>query len=264
MDTVHHVDAYIQVKGEELQDLTAFLPIGNLVHPLLFQLRMNTIPFLGILAFGFSGCYTQLYTGGYASRSVDPPAAEYARAPQTESDTLYPGDSAAAVQDSAARSGTVIVNNYYRESPYYRGYLVDEWEYPTIAFGFYSSRYRDYNGAYWWNDPWYHRSYPSRGYRSGGYNHSYPSYPSGGSGTGSSGNYRSDKRLFTNPTPHVQKGRSQRSASPAPAQKAAEASAPPASAPAAEPAAQNDDSGSSQSDRPENQDRPHVQKGRRR
>jgi hypothetical protein len=212
---------------------------------------------------GLSGCYTQLYTQGYASRALAPPG--YAREPQTQADTLSPGDSALSEgeRDSVVHS-TVVVNNYYRESPYYRGYLVDEWEYPTISLGFYSSRYRDYNGAYWWNNPGYYR--PShRVYRGGNYQGSYPS-----SGGGTAGPYTSDKRLYSNPPRHVAKGHRSASGNTAPAPKqAAENSAPktevaPAN-PQAAPASDNGGSpGSNKNDSdPEDQDQKPA-KGRRR
>ncbi|MEO7424400.1 MAG: hypothetical protein ABI036_04385 [Fibrobacteria bacterium] len=224
------------------------------------------------LSGGLTGCYTQLYTQGYASRALDAPASEnpaseiegYARSPQNESDTLTGSseDSALAAgeRDSAAWS-TVVVNNYYRESPYYRGYLVDEWEYPMLSFGFYSSRYRDYYGAYWWNDPGYYRSYHRPYHR--GY-HRPPSYPS--SGGGNPGPYSSDKRLFSNPPQRVIKGHrasgNDAPATPAPKQ-SAETSAPKAEAAPAKPPSDNGGSSGSNSGDSEDQ-QPKPSKGRRR
>jgi hypothetical protein len=217
--------------------------------------------------FAFTGCYTQLYTRGYAARSVD--GTDYARSPGTLADTAAPADSAALASgnDSSGHPGSVIVNNYYRNDPYYRGYRVDEWEYPFISFGFYSSRYRDYSGAYWWDDPWYGRGYSSRNYyRGGGYRrggqggHVPDSYPSGGGG--SPGPYESDKRLYSRPPQHTpSKGRRSdegSAATPAPAAKSSgdggsnsgSASAPPAS--------------SDGSDSRKKEDHPRLNKGKRR
>lgn len=163
-----------------------------------------------------TGCYTQLYTRGYAERAAAYP--EYSRAPSaTASDSAAPdtgtaGDSGIAgarERDTVyAPPATVVVNNYYRESPYYRGYLINDWDYPSFSFGIYSSRYRDYSSPFWWNDPWYraggryHSGYHG-GYRgnNGGYDP-----PAGG---GTSGPYQSDKRIFTpEPNhPELRKGR---------------------------------------------------------
>lgn len=180
---------------------------------------------LGAMALGASltGCYTQLYSRGYAERAAAN-YPQYYRAPSVQGDTLAPADSAAlALEDSLRRvdslyasgrsgaqgngngTGSVIVNNYYQDSPYYRGYLIQDWNYPTIAFGIYSSRYRDYYGPYWWNDPWYrsgggyHRRYHRDHRDDGGY------VPPAGGG---SGPYTSDKRIFTPAPDHeLRKGR---------------------------------------------------------
>ncbi len=233
---------------------------------------MKTLSVLGTVAcLGFSGCYTQLYTGGYASRTVEAPAEYYAHEPQSQADTLSPGDSVQGAgtgeRDTAARPNTVVVNNYYRESPYYRGYLVDEWEYPSISFGFYSSRYRDYNGAYWWNDRGYHRRYQDRYYRDRDYGGSNPSYPSAGGGA--PGPYKSEKRLFSNPPQRVTKGhRSQPAGAPAPAPKKADEgdASKSGNAAASPPASQSggSDSDKSASEGSGKDDHPQVQKGKRR
>jgi hypothetical protein len=133
---------------------------------------------------GLTGCYTQLYSRGYADRAAAN-YPQYYRAPSDQGDTLAPPDSTALAREDSLRrvdslyasgqagaggnggggTGSVVVNNYYQESPYYRGYLIQDWNHPTLAFGIYSSRYRDYYGPYWWDDPWYrtggryHRGY---------------------------------------------------------------------------------------------------------
>ncbi|HKP94598.1 MAG TPA: hypothetical protein VJ385_02465 [Fibrobacteria bacterium] len=207
---------------------------------------MKTLPALALIAcLGFTGCYTQFYTQGYAARAVDEPR-EYARSPRAQGDTALPDDSAAqaAGPDGANRPGTVIVNNnYYRQSPYYRGYLVDQWEYPYVSFGFYSSRYRDYYGAYWWNDPWYRDGY----YRRGGHGRDYHgSHPSGGGG--SPGPYQSDKRIFSIAPDRSPKGRRSEPAPAAPKYSSESGS----------------DSGSTASGSRDQDDHPKVNKGRRR
>ncbi|MEO7958509.1 MAG: hypothetical protein ABIW76_17640 [Fibrobacteria bacterium] len=173
----------------------------------------------------FTGCYTQLYTRGYAERtSVN---REYSRATGTPSGSTDPaapdtgtvGDSgvaAARERDTLNAPPTaVVVNNYYRESPYYRGYLINDWDYPSFTFGIYSSRYRDYSSPFWWNDPWYragggyHTGYHGgRGSHGGGYRgDNGGSIPSTGGGT--TGPYQSDKRIFTPEPDHpeLRKGR---------------------------------------------------------
>ena len=181
---------------------------------------------LGAMAFsgGLTGCYTQLYSQGYAERAAAN-YPQYYRAPPVQGDTLAPADSAVLAREDSLRrvdslyasgpggssggngngSGSVIVNNYYQDSPYYRGYLIQDWNYPTFAFGIYSSRYRDYYGPYWWNDPWYrsgggyHRRYHRDHRDHGGY------VPPAGGGTGP---YTSDKRIFTPARDHeLRKGR---------------------------------------------------------
>jgi hypothetical protein len=242
--------------------------------PLAFSLRagLTRLLLFSSLAGCLSGCYTQLYTQGYATRSLDAPPEAVRSGPlptdSTLSDTALDAE-AAAGDTLSPRTGTVIVNNYYRESPYYRGYLVDEWEYPSISLGFYSSRFRDYNRAYWWNDPGYHRRYYDRGYHD-----RYPGgYPSGsggsggtpGSGQGSGGSYQSGKRLYSQPTPHVTKGRATPSAAPAPAPAPKQAADPGAERAkdgqnpgASQPAADGGSSSASDKD-----DSPRIQKGRR-
>jgi hypothetical protein len=198
-------------------------------------------------ALSLTGCYTQLYTRGYAERAVYPyPYEETARAP---------GDSAAgdslAAADSARPPATVIVNNYYPESRYYRGYSLDAWDYPFISFGFYSGRYRDYYGPYWW-----HGSH----YRRGGY---HPRYE-GGAGGGprpDPGPYQSDKRLFAPAPVHPAPGKGRR---PEPAQAAPKAADPgPSQSQSGSSSTQgSDDSGggANSSEKPH----PTLHKGRRR
>ncbi|MDQ3002492.1 MAG: hypothetical protein M3Y08_14685 [Fibrobacterota bacterium] len=195
---------------------------------------MNSLKaYAGIACLAFTGCYTQLYTQGYGQRAAAYP--EYDRGPQTQAQA----DPADGEYDSSALAGTareadtlyrsappVIVNNYYNESPYYRGYRIDDWNYPYISLGFYSSGYRSYYDPYWWNDSRYHRH--DRRYH-GGYDRNYgggsDNPPSGG---GSSGSYQSDKRIFT-PAPDrsvPKKGRRSESGAsnpnPAPAPKVSE------------------------------------------
>src|SRR5690606_19472937 len=152
-------------------------PSFLLVRPLLYFLSMKTAisALTACVALMGTGCYTQLYTQGHLERAGGP-YPQYAEAPpaaRASNPARTPGDSAAGDSavarldgvegDTLYRPETVIVNNYYRESPVYRGYAISEWDYPAITFGFYSTRYRDYYGPYWWNDPWYH-SRPRSGY----------------------------------------------------------------------------------------------------
>lgn len=235
-----------------------------------------------------TGCYTQLYTRGYAERAASN-YPDYARGPAAQADTALQPDSGATVaapgeSASVARTdreepaGTVIVNNYYRESPYYRGYLLDTWDYPALTFGIYSSRYRDYCDPFWRNDPWYGRN----GYRSG-YGRDYGGYggyrpPSPGGGN--PGPYKSDKRVFsTDPDrpdhPVLHKGRRSGSGSEpaAPAPKSSGEVSGSTSSPSGSPSSstssstgsgsQSGSSGSS-SDSSEKEDHPSLNKGRRR
>ncbi|MDB5047536.1 MAG: hypothetical protein JWO30_607 [Fibrobacteres bacterium] len=232
----------------------------------------TTLAFALTACFGFTGCYTQLYTQGYATRAVE---GEYAQSPRDAADTALAGDSSQAAQaregDTLYRPGAVVVNNYYQDRPYYRGYLVDEWEYPSISFGFYSSRYRDYNGAYWWSDPGYRRGYDRGGYgrRDGG------SYPSAGGGT--AGPYKSDKRIFSTAPDRPAKGHRSTSGStyiPPPAPKAASegssnsgssSSGSSASAPSSGgDSSSGSKSGSASSGSSDKEDHPALNKGRRR
>jgi hypothetical protein len=165
------------------------------------------------------GCYTQLYTRGYAERAAYPyPYAQSERAAGDSAVADSLTDSLAAA-DSARTPNTVIVNNYYQDRTSYRGYSIDAWDNPYISLGFYSGRYQDYYGPYWWNDPYYHRR---------GYSRRYEGRPGGGSGP--VGPYHSDKRLFAPaPAQPLHKGhRSEPAASstpstaPSPAPKAAD------------------------------------------
>jgi hypothetical protein len=183
---------------------------------------MNSlIAFAMVACLALTGCYTQLYTQGYGDRAAAYP--EYDRGPQSQA----PSDTAALENDTSAQARDtdtlyrspppVIVNNYYNESPYYRGYRIDDWNYPYVSLGFYSSGYRSYYGPYWWNDSRYHR-HNHRHYR--GYGRDYgggtDNRPSDGGGSGS---YQSDKRIFT-PAPDrsaPKKGRRSESGAPAPA-----------------------------------------------
>jgi hypothetical protein len=202
----------------------------------------------------FTGCYTQLYTRGYAERSVDAaPAYGYAGVPDSAVDAA---DSAAAAaqRDTLYRpGGTVIVNNYYRESPYYRGYALDAWDYPYISFGFYSGRYRDYYGPYWWHD----------GYRRGRYYRDYHDGHTGGTQVGGgNGPYKSDKRIFapTSPQPRPDKGRRSEPAQVAPAPKASD----PAPAESSGSSGNDDRNESSSSSSGASNDHPALHKGKRR
>jgi hypothetical protein len=219
----------------------------------------------------FSGCYTQLYTRGYAQRPAAYP--EYSRAPRAPADTTAPdtgtaGDSGVAGPASGGDTlyrppATVIVNNYYRESPYYRGYLINDWDYPSFSFGIYSTRYRDYSSPFWWNDPWYragggyHTGYHG-GYRSGNDGNVPPA-----GGGGSTGPYQSDKRIFT-PAPDYPELRKGRRAYEAPATEANPA--PKYSSESGSSAASNPPSSSSTSSSgsAEPADHPTLKKGKRR
>jgi hypothetical protein len=164
-----------------------------------------------------TGCYTQLYTGGYAERTVNPYPYDRPATPRDSAvaDSL---DSVASA-DTLRHGKTVIVNNYYDNSPYYRGYSIDAWDYPFVSFGFYSGRYRDYYHPYWWNDGYSRRDYHRR---------YYDTYPGGGT---SSGPYHSDQRIFppASSQPPLHKGRRYEPAQPAAKSAASE---PAGSAPA--------------------------------
>lgn len=221
-------------------------------------MRILLIP-AACAALAFSGCYTQLASGGYARRSVDP-AYGYAAVP----DSLA-GDSLAAEApgtDTVYRPATVVVNNYWRESPYYRGYALDAWDYPGFTLGFYSTGYRSYSDPWWWNrrhgyhrHDSYHGGYHGGGYRGGGTVVTWPSGP-----------YKSDKRIFS-PEPEARPAKGRRSES-APTPAPAPEPAPEVSGPAPEPAPAaasgesggNDDGGRNES----KSDRPRPQKGKRR
>lgn len=167
---------------------------------------------LSLAALSLTGCYTQLYTGGYAERTVYPYPYDHPASPRDSAvaDSL---DSVAAA-DTLRHPKTVIVNNYYDNSPYYRGYSIDAWDYPFVSFGFYSGRYRDYCDPYWWHGGYAH----PRHYRY------YETYPGGGT----SGPYHSDKRIFppAPSQPPLHKGRRSEPAPSAPAAKPASSAAP--------------------------------------
>jgi len=209
-----------------------------------------------------TGCYTQLYTAGYAERTVYPYPYDRTASPRDSAmaDSL---DSIAAA-DTLRQPKTVIVNNYYDNSPYYRGYSIDAWDYPFVSLGFYSGRYRDYYGPYWWNDGYSHRGHARR---------YYPSYPGGGTSTGP---YQSDRRIFppASTQPPLHKGR--RSEPVPPAAKPA-APEPAATAPAESSRSSGDgnsssgsssgssgsSSGGSNSSSGGDNDHPNLHKGRR-
>jgi hypothetical protein len=168
---------------------------------------------LSLALLPLAGCYTQLYTRGYAERSAYPYPYQRSVGDSVLADSL--SDSLAAADSARGAPNTVIVNNYYQERDSYRGYPINEWDYPYISLGFYSGRYRDYYGPYWWNDPYYHRR---------GYWRRYDGHAGGGSGP--TGPYHSDKRLFAPaPAQPLHKGRRSEPAAepaPAPAPKAAD------------------------------------------
>lgn len=226
----------------------------------------------------FGGCYTQLYTQGHLARSENDPYARYGYSGDEE----QAGDSALSNGDSAmggdstqeARSGrpegdtltgqpgTVIVNNYYRESPYYRGYAISDWGYPSVHFGFYNSGYRDYYGPYWWSDPGYHHR---RHYRN---DYDRPS-AGGGTGGGVSGSYQSDKRLFSHPAPGPRKGRraAEPESSSPPAAKAAQSDpvyVAPSTPPSTSTQSASPSSSPSDSESSGHNAKPALKKGRRR
>ncbi|MBW8890517.1 MAG: hypothetical protein JF616_22420 [Fibrobacteres bacterium] len=178
-----------------------------------------------------TGCYTQLYTGGYAERTVYPYPYDRDASPRDSvvADSL---DSVAAA-DTLHHPKTVIVNNYYDNSPYYRGYSIDAWDYPAISLGFYSGRYRDYYGPYWWGDGHAGRRH---------YRQYYETYPGGGT---TQGPYHSDRRIFppASSQPPLHKGRRSE-----PAQPAAKPAAPAPAAPAQSTAPAESSRSSSSSD----------------
>jgi hypothetical protein len=243
--------------------------------------RVVLAALIALMASGLlTGCYTQLYTRGYAERTAAYP--EYSRAPRAPSDTAAPdtgtvGDSGLAAgreRDTLyAPPATVVVNNYYRESPYYRGYLINDWDYPSFSFGIYSTRYRDYSSPFWWNDPWYRAG---GGYHTGYHGHhgghrgDHGGYipPAGGGGT--TGPYQSDKRIFTPEPDHpeLRKGRRSYEAPPAvPAPKYSGESDPSSSSsssasPSSGSAGSSNSSSSSASS--DQEEHPSLKKGRRR
>jgi len=180
-----------------------------------------------------TGCYTQLYTGGYAERTVYPYPYDRDASPRDSAaaDSL---DSVAAA-DTLRHPKTVIVNNYYDNSPYYRGYSIDAWDYPFVSLGFYSGRYRDYYDPYWWSD-----GRPNRGHR-----RYYQTYPGGGT---TQGHYHSDQRIFppASSQPPLHKGRRSEPAQPA-AKPAAPAPAPAQSTAPDESSRSSSDNGNSSS-----------------
>ncbi len=226
-----------------------------------------------------SSCYTQLLTRGYGERSLEQPDAAYARPSRPAADTLKPSShgpeldsSVSTIEDSAARaadegrSSTVIVNNYYQDSPYYRGYSTLDWDYPYISFGFYSSRYRDYWDPYWWHGGgrrgYYggDRRHYDQGYVHGG---SYGGNGAGGTGNGAGGTgngaYHSDKRLFT-PAPAYPAPQKGRRSEQAPAQPASAQPAPKSGSDSGSQSSVSTKAGESRSE----ESHPTLQKGRRR
>jgi hypothetical protein len=182
------------------------------MNALSFPSRPAPMLAAAFLSVALTGCYTQLYSRGYAARAAENyPDYDRSAAAGSQAD-----DSAAAgPADSAQPAPTVIVNEYYGDRPYYRGYPEDAWAYPYVSFGWYSSGYRDFYGAYWWDDPRYYRH--GRPYYGGRRRYDDRDYrPSAGGG--SPGPYKSDKRLFTPAPERTPKGR--RSAQPIPAPKA--------------------------------------------
>ncbi len=229
---------------------------------MLIHRPAGTIALFSLLSLAgcLTGCYTQLYTRGYTARAVDS-AEGYSQSPESDSLASQPAD-------TLSRPGTVIVNNYYDQSPYYRGYPLDVWDAPIVSLGFYSSRYRDYYGAYWHDDPYWRRSGYRRGY--GGDYH-------GGTviGGGASGPYHSDKRIFAPAAGHPELRKGRRSESPA-ASAPSETTGPAPKyntdpAPSQEPAPEAKESPKesrqeekSSGDSRSGEDHPKLQKGRRR
>jgi hypothetical protein len=214
---------------------------------------------LWLAALPLAGCYTQLYTRGYAERSAYPYPYDRPAGDSAVADSL--ADSLAAA-DSGKVPNTVIVNNYYQDRASYRGYAIDAWDYPYVSLGFYSGRYRDYYGPYWWNDPYYHRR---------GYWRRYDGH-AGGGGSGPTGPYRSDKRLFAPaPAQPMHKGRRSEPAAepaPSPAPKAADPapaeSSGSSSGSSGGGSSSGSASGSSGSSSGSGNDHPDLHKGRRR
>ena len=73
---------------------------------------MKTSPVIALIAcLGFTGCYTQLYTGGYAARTLDD--RDYANTTDTQADTGLASDSSGTAGrggDTLYRPGSVVVN----------------------------------------------------------------------------------------------------------------------------------------------------------
>jgi hypothetical protein len=169
--------------------------------------RRFPVPVLLAAAIGLAsltGCYTQLATRGYYNH----PDSYYSsgRGAETPSDSLLPDSAltARAEGDTLApgREGapTVIVNNYYDPEPHYRGYAHWEWAFPSLSYGYYSSRYYHYSRPYWWDDPWRDR----RQWHGRRHDRPHVIHPPAPSGP-----YKSDKRLYNPPPsyPEVRKGR---------------------------------------------------------
>jgi uncharacterized membrane protein YgcG len=216
---------------------------------------------LCLAALPLAGCYTQLYTAGYAERAVNP--YPYDRPVTARDSAVADSLDSVAAADTLQHPKTVIVNNYYDNSPYYRGYSIDAWDYPYVSFGFYSGRYRDYYGPYWWNDAHYHRGHARR---------YYDSYPGGGT---TPGPYHSDRRIFapSSSQPPLNKGRryqpaqaapAAKTSSPAPAESSKSSSSGDGNSSSGSSGSSGSSSGSSGNSGGSGDDHPDVHKGRRR
>lgn len=210
--------------------------------------------FSGLLALlalsAFTGCYTQLATRGQGS-----PAPAYAQAGSPAEPDLADSLSGDSSQGTAARpleadtlvpatgAPTIIMNTYYDHGFSYRGYAGWAWDYPALAFGFYSSRYGHYSRPWWWDHPAYsHRYHPFQGSHRhhGPYGHPSHRPPRPTTPAPPSGPYQSEKRLF-NPDPaYVPVRKGSRRSQPATPRQEATASpvyTPPPSQPASFPPA---------------------------
>ncbi len=237
-----------------------------------------------------TGCYTQIYTGEYGPRPLEnypnrkaviikPSGSDSTAIANSISEDSIALDDSIIEAESGRNSAPVIVNYYYSNRPYYRGYSAWDWDYPTLSFGLYSSRYQSYNDPYWWHDDYFRRQrireyrngyyYNGDGYHNHGSHYSPP--PSTGSG-GNNSNNPPRSSLFTPPpnSSHLQKGhRSNRSDAIAPSNNTppgnnltpppSNQSNPPAPKQSAEPAPTQNSTPSENNDNHER-----LQKGKRR
>jgi hypothetical protein len=222
LDTVHEMGASSPRKIRFSRNFFGTcLALNQGMRPKLLAFHLL---FFGCLSACLSGCYTQLYTQGYGTRALnsesDPP---YENRLDAAGDTLLPADS--------LQSKTIIVNHYYQDRPYYRGYGYSDWDYPLISLGFYSSRYRNYNDPYWSHGSGYYHQYQHGYYGGAGLGSSGNSGTSGGTNGGTyHGSDPANNRVFTPPPSYPGNRKGKRSqtpvGTPAPAPATTEAPTP--------------------------------------